>query len=111
MRVGLIHNGEAGSATGEFYQGAMQTIYSGSNRTAYGTTMANGMQRTAGNGCTSFFNIGTSTSTFHHVGSSGNGTMTSVGLELANNYNMTIPTAAPISRPFGLAWGGGTADE
>lgn len=101
----------AGTSTGEFYQNPAQTVYSGSNRLAYGTAMNNHLQRTAGNGCTSFFNMGTSTSTFHHTSSSGDGTMTSVGLELANNYNMTMPTAAPISRPFGLNWNSGTGDE
>jgi hypothetical protein len=101
----------AGTSAGEFYQNPAQSVYSPSNRTAYGTAMNNYIQRTAGNGCTSLFNIGTASSTFHHVSSSGNGTMTSIGLELANNYNMSMPTSAPISRPFGLTSNAGTGDE
>ncbi|MBM4060202.1 MAG: hypothetical protein FJ265_03760 [Planctomycetes bacterium] len=107
----LRGNLPAGTAGGEYYQLQAQTVYSGSNRLAHGTTLSNHLQRTAGNGCTAMFNIGTSASTFHHVGSSGNGTMTAVGLEIAGNYNMSMPTSAPISRPFGLTWGGGTGDE
>jgi hypothetical protein len=96
---------------GQFYQNPAQTVYAGSNRLAYGTIdeqqhPAHRWQR------------------LHDVvqhrhldvdvpppSSSGNGTMTAVGLELANNYNMTMPTAAPISRPFGLTWNSGTGDE
>lgn len=101
----------AGTGTDQFYQVACSTAHGSSNRTAYGTGLANFIQRTAANGCTCFFNIGTSASTFHHVGSSGNGTLTTVGTELATNYNMTMPTAAPITRPFGLTWGGSTGEE
>ena len=104
-------NLDAGTSTGQFYQNPAQTVYSSSSRTAYGTSLNNHIQRTAGNGCTTLFNIGTSTSTFHHTSSSGNGTMTAVGLELANNYNMSMPTSAPVSRPFGLTWNSGTGDE
>jgi hypothetical protein len=107
----LRGNLAAGTSSGEFYQNPAQTVYSTSNRTAYGTNLYNFIQRTAGNGCTAFFNIGTASSTFHHTSSSGNGTMTAVGLELANNYNMTMPTSAPISRPFGLNWNAGTGEE
>lgn len=98
----------AGTAANQFYQDRCNTVYSGSNRTAYGTALNNFMQRTAAPGCTTLFNIGTSTSSFHHVSSSGNGSLTTVGLELANNYNMTMPTSAPITRPFGLTLNGST---
>lgn len=96
----------AGNATGEFYQVAAQTAYASSNRTAFGTALTNPMQRTADSGCTAFFNMGTSGSTFRHTSSSGNGTITTVGTELASNYNMSMPTAIPVSRPFGLTWSG-----
>jgi hypothetical protein len=101
----------AGNTSTEFYQGVAQSVYSGSNRTAYGTALNNHIQRTAANGCTALFNIGSSGSTFHHTSSSGNGTLTAVGGELAGNYNMSMPTAAPVSRPFGLDWSGGTGEE
>ena len=90
----------AGTATGSFYQGTANSVYSGSSRTAFGTALNNHLQRTSTYGCTTFFNIGSSSSTFQHAGSSGNGTLTTVGTELAANYNMTMPTAAPITRPF-----------
>ncbi len=92
----------AGTATGSYYQAACQGVYASGLRLAQGTTMANSLQRTANYGCTTFFNIGTNTSTFQHTSSSGNGTLTTVGNELAANYNMTMPSAAPITRPFGL---------
>jgi hypothetical protein len=101
----------AGTATGTFRQGTCNSVYGGSNRTAFGTAQLDYQQRTGANGCTTFFNIGTSTSSFHHVGSSGNGTLTAVGQELADNYSMAMPSAAPITRPFGLNWSGGTGEQ
>lgn len=105
----------AGTAAGQFYQGTVSTVYAGSTgtagRQAYGTVLGDPDQRTWHNGCTSFFNIGTASSTFHHVSSNANGSLTPIGLELANNYNMAMPTSALISRPFGLTLGGGAADE
>jgi len=100
-----------GTAANQYYQGVVSTVYGSSNRTAYGTLINNHNQRTSNNGCTCFFDIGSSTSSFHHVGSSGDGTMTAIGLELANNYNLTMPSSAPISRPFGLNWNYGAAEE
>ena len=100
-----------GLNAGEFYQGTVNSVYGTSTRTAYGTAINNYHQRTAANGCTAFFDIGTSTSTFHHVSTTGNGTLTAIGNELANNYNMTMPSVTPISRPFGLTMNTGTGDE
>jgi hypothetical protein len=110
----------AGTSAGQYYQGTVNDVYRLSNtgtanRQAYGTVINNYFQRTYHNGCTSFFNIGTPSSTFHHTSSNANGTLTPIGLELANNYNMAMPTSALISRPFGLDWNGstsgGTGDE
>ncbi|HZN41896.1 MAG TPA: hypothetical protein VFD82_24035 [Planctomycetota bacterium] len=109
----------AGTSAGQYYQGTVNSVYTGSTgtagRQAYGTAMLDYFQRTYHNGCTSFFNIGTASSTFHHTSSNANGTLTPIGLELANNYNMAMPTSALISRPFGLNWNGtttgGTGDE
>jgi hypothetical protein len=96
-------NLDSGDAATSFYQVAMQTAYSGSNRTAYGTALTNSQQRTNAEGCTSFFNIGTNASTFHHQSSVGTGTLTASGTEIATNYNFTMPSTAAISRPFGIA--------
>ncbi|MBL9076814.1 MAG: prepilin-type N-terminal cleavage/methylation domain-containing protein [Planctomycetes bacterium] len=104
-------NLQAGTASGQFYQDTCNSVYSSSNRTAFGTAINNFLQRTAANGCTCFFNIGTSTSSFHHTSTSGNGTLTTVGQELADNYGMAMPNAAPITRPFGLTWSGGTGEQ
>ncbi|MBX3462016.1 MAG: prepilin-type N-terminal cleavage/methylation domain-containing protein [Planctomycetes bacterium] len=101
----------AGTGSGQFYQGTVNSVYASSNRTAFGTTQNNYHQRTADNGCTAFFNIGTSSSSFHHTSSSGNGSLTAVGQELANNYGMAMPSGAPITRPFGLNWSGGTGEH
>ena len=90
----------AGNTAGNFYQQPCQTVYSGSSRLAYGTTMSNNIQRTSTYGCTTLFNIGTAASTFNHIFSSGNGTLTTVGSELATNYSMSMPGAVPVNRPF-----------
>ncbi|MBL8732883.1 MAG: hypothetical protein JNN13_10985 [Planctomycetes bacterium] len=95
-----------GTGTNEFYRQACRTVYASGNRTAYGTYMHDNRQRTAGKGCTTLFNTGSSTASFCHTSSSGNGTLTTYGNQIANNYNMTMPTAAPISRPFSFAVGG-----
>ena len=93
----------AGSSSTTFRHASANSVHSGSARRAYGTAMTNSHQRLQDEGCTSFFNIGTSTSTFHHQYASGTGSLTAFGTEIANNYNFNMPTTAPISRPFGLA--------
>jgi hypothetical protein len=71
-------------------------------------------------GCTTFFNIGTSGphATFHHTfqASVDNGSLTAGaggGAELAANYSFPLPTRTKISRPFDLALSGdgGIPDE
>lgn len=96
-------NLNAGTAANTFFQGTMNAVYAGSNRLAFGTSLLDGHQRTANEGCTSLFNIGTSSSTFHHQSAAGTGTLTTVGREIAANYNLNMPNTAPISRPFGVA--------
>ena len=93
----------AGSSSTTFRHASANSVHSGSARRAYGTAMTNSHQRLQDEGCTSFFNIGTSTATFHHQYASGTGSLTAFGTEIANNYNFNMPTTAPISRPFGLA--------
>ena len=79
-----------------------------------GTTLNNVYARLQPEGCTSLFNIGSSSSTFHHQFRTGQtGSLTEDGPELAANYNFPLPTTTAISRPFGLQTGGdgGLPDE
>lgn len=89
-----------GTSTDQYFQSNARSVYAGSDRIAWGTYMYDSMQRTSTYGCTTFFNIGTAASTFQHSSSTANGTLTAIGNELANNYNMSVPASAPVSRPF-----------
>lgn len=111
--VGLTARGnlEAGVATGEAFQLRTNSAYAVSGRLAFGTALYDNHQRTRTDGCSAFFNIGTSSSRFRHRGGSGNGTLTTTGQEVADNYGMTMPPAAPISRPFTLTYSGSGGDH
>ena len=75
-----------------------------SNQVPYGTLMNPSEARTASEGCTSFFNVGTSSKTFHHQAQSGKeGSLVEGGFELAANYAYPVPSTVPISRPFSVA--------
>ncbi|MEQ1632691.1 MAG: hypothetical protein ABL997_09985 [Planctomycetota bacterium] len=102
----LAGNLVAGNTSGSFYQQAINSVHTGTTRQGYGIEMLASHQNTSQEGCTSFFNIGTSTSTFHHQSTTANGSLTAIGTELAENYNFTMPAVAPISRPFGVATNG-----
>ena len=93
------------------FQLRTRTAYSGSNRLAYGTVLNDNHQRTAANGCSAFFNSGTNSRAFRHTSSSGNGTLTATGQEVADNYSMSMPPNAPVSRPFSLTSSGGGGDH
>ena len=68
-----------------------------------GTRFSNVFARLADEGCTSLFNIGTSSSTFHHQYADGqSGNLVDDGPQLADNYNFPLPSTALISRPFAL---------
>ncbi|MCC7137445.1 MAG: hypothetical protein IT460_03340 [Planctomycetes bacterium] len=72
-----------------------------------GTLLQNRSARTAEEGSTSYFNVGTSGSTFHHQYRDGQtGSLTGDGPQLAANYNFPLTTSAPISRPFSIASSG-----
>ncbi len=101
----------AGTSANQFYQSACNGVYNSSNRSAYGTQIYDHQQRTSSYGCTTFFNIGTSASTFQHSGAATDGTLTAVGTELADNYNMTVPTTAPVSRPFRINMASAVAEH
>ena len=79
-----------------------------------GTTLAATHARLAEEGSTSFFNIGTSSRTYHHEFRDGDsGSLVDGGVELGSNYGYTMPQRMPISRPFGLtlSGAGGVGDE
>ncbi len=107
-------NLDAGTGAGQFFRWQDDVTYSGSSYDAYATAVATSIQRTQREGCTSFFNIGSSGSTFHHqFAGGGTGNLVGAGLQLAGNYNFPMPTTASISRPFNLAasGAGGVGDE
>lgn len=79
-----------------------------------GTTFIRTQRRTAAEGCTSVFNVGSSASTFHHQGRDGTtGNIAGGGTEVSNDFHFPLPTTARISRPFRLASNadGGLGDE
>ncbi len=79
-----------------------------------GTTLRPAQRRLSREGCTSVFNTGTSTSTFHHRGQDGTyGDLSGVGTELGEDFRFPLPTRTKISRPFSPATNadGGTGDE
>ncbi len=90
-----------GSAT-RFYQAEAQSTYANSDHTAYGTVMENSRQITSQEGCTSFMNSGSNSGTFQHHFSSGTGSAAAAGLELLNNYGLSLPTSPTVNRPFSL---------
>ena len=53
----------------------------------------------------------TSTAVWHGTGPKGNGTLTTLGQEIADNYSMTMPATAPISRPWLLGDSGAGGDH
>ncbi len=68
-----------------------------------GTSLGSRRAYLGAEGVTSFFNIGTSTSTFHHQTYAGTlGSLVGEGFELAANYGYSIPNSIEISRPFHL---------
>jgi type II secretory pathway pseudopilin PulG len=59
------------------------------------------VRRTNAYGCTSFFNMGTTASTFRHTGRDGTtGSLGAAGTEMAANYNFPLPQTTNISRPW-----------
>ncbi|MBM3973755.1 MAG: hypothetical protein FJ301_06605 [Planctomycetes bacterium] len=92
----------AGLAAGQFHQQACNAAYAASARQAFGTALVDTGHRSAAYGCTTFFNIGTSASTFQHSTSTSDGTLSSIGQELAANYGTTAPASIPVARPYRL---------
>ncbi len=79
-----------------------------------GTQLINTYARLAEEGSTSLFNIGSSSSTFHHQYADGRtGGLVEDGPQLAANYNFPLPNRAAISRPFALNvnYDGSVGDE
>ncbi len=104
-------NLDPGTSAGEFFQTPVATAYDLGTRTSYGIDIVSNHQRTSSRGCICFFNIGSGGSTFDHVPSGGNGSTTTIGTEVATNYNIELVTTAPISRPFRLNDNAWPADE
>ncbi|MGE3172658.1 MAG: hypothetical protein AB7O97_08520 [Planctomycetota bacterium] len=97
----------AGTGNSAFRHVRAQSVHGGSIRAGLGVLMPDALQRLKEEGCTSFFNTGTASSTFHHRFADGTtGSLTTSGDEIAQNYNFNMPDAAPISRPFSLAASG-----
>ena len=87
---------------GNFVQQTDQVVYQGSVQTTYGTSMLADRHIAASEGCTSFFNIGTPSSTFHHQFVDGTSSLVLAGLDLGSRYNFPMPATAPSNRPFRL---------
>jgi hypothetical protein len=96
----------AGTAVGQVFQWEANAAYGSSSRTAWGTQIDNHHQRTSVNGCSTMFNIGSATSRFRHLFSSGNGNRTNVGDEIAATFTQAMPETPPVSRPFQLNYAG-----
>ena len=94
----------AGWSGGEFYRARRQDIDRNLPR---GTSLAASKRTTGAEGCTSLFNIGESNATFHHQFADEQfGSLTSIGEEIAGNYNFSLPTSTKISRPFNISSSG-----
>ena len=80
-----------------------------------GTSLHQSQRRTQQEGCTSFMNVGaTSSSVFHHQGQTGTtGPIADGGTEVSRDFHFPLPDTAKISRPFRLAASadGGVGDE
>lgn len=87
-----------GSGTGKFVRTLRGNI---TYRVQAGTTFFNSVRRTADQGSAALFQVGTASSTFHHVyRDTQTGALQSAGSEIASNYHFPIPSTASISRPF-----------
>ncbi len=94
-----------GSSAGEYHLVKRGSITG--NQQPRGTTLVDSYARVTEEGSTSMFNIGSSSSTFHHQYQDGqSGTLVEDGPQLAQNYNFPMPTTAAISRPFSLTANG-----
>ena len=89
----------SGGVAGRFYRAHPDSI---SWDMPYGTRLFRPHRTTATEGCTSIFNTGTDSSTFHHVFSHDWGSIQTAGQELAANYNFPLPSRVWMTRPFGL---------
>ena len=94
----------AGNGSDNFFLQPAAAAYASAGRQAWGTTLANGTAQMGYEGCTSFFNIGSSNSTFHfNVVNGGTGQMTAEGRALAEGFNVRLPLSGSVRRPFALA--------
>ncbi len=96
----------AGTGVGQVFQWEANAAYGSSSRLAWGTSITSHHQRTSVNGCSAFFNIGSSTSRFRHLFGSGSASLSGVGDQIAEDYTQAMPETAPASRPFQLNYAG-----
>jgi len=103
----------AGAGASAFFRQPIATVYAdpASPYRAYGTTLVDVNQRTQSLGCTSFFNVGTSGSTFHHKATNVAGDLTPDGNQIAARYSLQLPPQVTIKRPFSTAASGGVGPE
>ncbi len=101
----LMGNVLAGNTSAnEIYRSPEPDVYAGSKFAAYGTDLLRSEHRTKQEGCTAWFNIGTTLNTFHHQSRNGKfGDLVGGGLEIGNNYNLELPATTEIGRPFALS--------
>jgi hypothetical protein len=103
----------AGNSTNEFVQAHDEITYANGPMRSYGTRLPVAYQVTGAEGCVSFFNIGTTTSTFHHHFWDGTSALVGAGLDLSSRFNFPMPTTAPSNRPFRIDtnFSGGVGSE
>ena len=109
--VSPLGNLPAGTSLLQFVRRNEQNAYVGSRYQSHGATLTDSQHRTGPPGCVSFFNNGDSSSHFNHHSTSGDGALTTVGQEIADNYAFPIPSTTPITRPFSLDTGGNVPPE
>lgn len=81
------------------------TLPVGTNFYTTGTANLACVRRTNTYGCTSLFNIGTTTSTFRHRFPTGTtGSITVSGTNMANAYSFPLQTSMDINRPFSTTY-------
>lgn len=95
-----LASGNLSAAGSGYLQNQDQWVYQNGVCQAYGTAMVQSRQITAEPGCTSFFNIGSAASTFHHHFWDGTSTLVGAGLDIQSRFNFPMPATAPSNRPF-----------
>lgn len=108
------------SVTGNLHAAADLTGYRLVRRDAVGlaqqpagTWMSAARAELGDEGCTSFFNSGAATATFHHRAAAAVGSLVLEGVPVGATYGLEVPLGMSIAHPFQVAWSGdgGTGPE